>query len=76
MKKIILFITLVSTLSAVSQNAEFKTIAINTVNIIGDDFIGYDQFEFYYYINNNVLYKIKGATSVEYKILTWKNNEG
>jgi hypothetical protein len=34
-----------------------------------DDFIGYDQFEFYYYINNNVLYKIKGATSVEYKIL-------
>jgi hypothetical protein len=34
MKKIILFITLVSTLSAVSQNAEFKTIAINTVNII------------------------------------------
>jgi hypothetical protein len=59
MKKIILFITLVSTLSAVSQNAEFKTIAINT-NIIGDDFIGYDQFDFYYYINNNVLYKIKG----------------
>jgi hypothetical protein len=34
MKKIILFITFVSTLSAVSQNAEFKTIAINTVNII------------------------------------------
>ena len=67
MKKIILFITLVSTLSAVSQNAEFKTIAINTVNIIGNDFIGYDQFDFYYYINNNVLYKIKGATSVEYK---------
>jgi hypothetical protein len=33
MKKIISF-TLVSTLSAVSQNAEFKTIAINTVNII------------------------------------------
>jgi hypothetical protein len=33
-EKIILFITLVSTLSAVSQNAEFKTIAINTVNII------------------------------------------
>jgi hypothetical protein len=53
-------------LSAVSQNAEFKTIAINTVNIIGDDFY-YDQFDFYYYINNNVLYKIKGATSVEYK---------
>jgi hypothetical protein len=68
MKKIILFITLVSTLSAVNV-VEFKTIAINTVNIIGDDFIGYDQFEFYYYINNNVLYKIKGATSVEYKIL-------
>jgi hypothetical protein len=51
------------------MSIEFKTIAINTVNIIGDDFIGYDQFEFYYYINNNVLYKIKGATSVEYKIL-------
>jgi spore coat protein CotH len=71
MKKIILFITLVSTLSAVSQNTEFKTIAINTVNIIEMTLL-VDQFDFYYYINNNVLYKIKGATSVEYKILTWK----
>ncbi|WP_016990474.1 hypothetical protein [Flavobacterium sp. ACAM 123] len=67
MKKIILLITLVSALSAVSQNTEFKTIAINTVSVIADDFIGYDQFEFYYYVKDNVLYKIKGTSSLEYK---------
>ena len=67
MKKIILFITLVSTLSAVSQNSEFKAIAINTINVVADDFIGYDQFDFYYYIKDNALYKIKGTTSLEYK---------
>lgn len=67
MKKIILFITLVSTLSAVSQNPEFKAIAINTINVVADDFIGYDQFDFYYYIKDNALYKTKGTTSLEYK---------
>jgi hypothetical protein len=67
MKKIILFITLVSTLSAVSQNSEIKAIAINTINVVADDFIGYDQFDFYYYIKDNALYKIKGTTSLEYK---------
>lgn len=67
MKKIILLITLVSTWTAISQNIKLEAITTDTINVIADDFIGYDQFEFYYYIKDNVLHKTNDTESLEYK---------
>ncbi|MEZ7504113.1 hypothetical protein [Flavobacterium sp. Arc2] len=67
MKKIILFIALVSTWSAISQNTKLEISITDTINIRADDFIGYDQFDFYYYIKDNVLHKTNNKESLEYK---------
>ncbi|MEZ7499978.1 hypothetical protein QO200_14660 [Flavobacterium sp. Arc3] len=67
MKKIILFIALVSTWSAISQNTKLEISITDTINIRVDDFIGYDQFDFYYYIKDNVLHKTNNKESLEYK---------
>ena len=52
MKKIILFIAIVSVTNAVSQTGKLKTITIDSLKLITDDFIGYDKFAFYYYIKD------------------------
>jgi len=67
MKKIILFIALASSWSAISQNTKLEISTTDIINISVDNFIGYDQFGFYYYINDNVLHKTNDKESLEYK---------
>ncbi|PKH67109.1 hypothetical protein CXF59_14555 [Flavobacterium sp. ALD4] len=67
MKKLITFFFLFSLSVAFGQNQKIYANTTDTLNVVADDFIGYDQFDFYYYIKDNALYKIKGTTSLEYK---------
>jgi hypothetical protein len=67
MKKTLLLIAFVSTMVAASQNTKIQIISTDTINVIVDDFIGYDQFKFFYYVKDNVFYKSMGSTSLEYK---------
>jgi hypothetical protein len=50
-----------------SQNTKIQTFITDTLNIIADDFVGYDQFKSYYYVKDNVFYKTIGTTSLQYK---------
>jgi hypothetical protein len=42
---------------------------INKTELSADTFIGYDKFDYLYFIKNNVLYKQKNGVSLEYKNL-------
>ena len=42
---------------------------INKIDLKADTFIGYDKFDYLYFIKNNVLYKQKNGVSLEYKNL-------
>ncbi len=54
---------------AVSFGQEKTSVAtkLNSVALIADQYLGYDQFGFYYSIKNNVLSKSKKEESFEYK---------
>jgi hypothetical protein len=67
MKKLITFFFLFSLSVAFGQNQKIYANTTDTLNIIADDFIGYDQFAFYYYTKDNVLNKTKGKESLQYK---------
>lgn len=67
MKNLIL-IFFISTISTVfAQNQKLIGLKLNSIIIQADQFIGYDQFSYYYTLTNNVLMKTKGAESFEYK---------
>lgn len=64
-----LIIVFFFTLSSISfgQNQKLLAAKINYVTIDADQFLGYDQFGFYYTIKNNVFSKTKDGKSLEYK---------
>ena len=67
MKKLITaFLFILSTI-AFSQNQKLTAVKINSISLDADQFLGYDQFGFYYTIKNNVLSKTKDHQSLEYK---------
>lgn len=49
------------------QNQKLVATELNSVELSTDDFLGYDSFGYSYSIKNNVLSKIKGTESFEYK---------
>ncbi len=50
--------------------ATLKTVEpIDTISVNADVFVGYDKFDFLYFIKNNVLHKVKNGESLEYKNL-------
>ncbi|MBP6182464.1 hypothetical protein [Flavobacterium sp.] len=67
MKKIIVMLFIASFSIAYSQNQKLIASKINYVAIDTDQFLGYDQFGYYYTIKNNVFSKIKDNKSLEYK---------
>jgi hypothetical protein len=67
MKKIIVMLFIASFSIAYSQNQKLPASKINYVAIDTDQFLGYDQFGYYYTMKNNVFSKIKGNISLEYK---------
>lgn len=66
--KELLQITLILVFS-ISFGQEKGCLAIkqNTIALIADDFLGYDQFGYHYSLKNNVLSKTKDKESFEYK---------
>ncbi|MFV8343999.1 hypothetical protein [Flavobacterium sp. XS2P39] len=52
---------------ATGQNQKLLATKINYVTIAADQFLGYDQFGFYYTIKNNVFSKTKDSEAIEYK---------
>ena len=52
---------------AYGQNQKLTATKIGFIPLDCDQFLEYDQFGFYYYIKNNVLFKIKEKESFEYK---------
>ena len=53
--------------SSISFGQNLITSKINHVAINAEEFLGYDQFGFYYTIKNNVFFKTKDNQSLEYK---------
>lgn len=68
--KIILapFLLLFSLLTYAQEKAEAKLL-IENVPVNADVFIGFDKFDYLYFIKNNVLHKAKNGESLEYKNL-------
>ena len=50
-----------------SQNIKLTATATTNFPLYGDEFLGYDQFGFYYIINNNVFSKIDQFETLDYK---------
>ena len=67
MGKLILFFFFTTISIAFGQHQKLPVLRINSVTINADQFLGYDQFGFYYSIKNNALSKIKDKESFEYK---------
>lgn len=65
---ITLFLLLLSQFGFAQANAERVKLIENTP-INADVFVGYDKFDYLYYIKNNVLHKVKNGESLEYKNL-------
>lgn len=66
--KSILFIILVS-LSSFGQPKLNNALVVNSFTLGADHFIGYDKFDYVYFIKNNTLHKLKNSESFEYKNL-------
>ncbi|MFE3847337.1 hypothetical protein ACFX5D_05075 [Flavobacterium sp. LB3P45] len=68
MKNLILFFFFCTTISiAFGQNQKLLSSKINHLTIDADQFLGYDQFGYYYTLKNNVFSKIKDTETLEYK---------
>ena len=65
-KGIILFFITFSSI-VLGQNQKLTATKIGFISLKSDQFLGYDQFDYYYYIKNNVLFKTKEKESFEYK---------
>ncbi|TRX11884.1 hypothetical protein [Flavobacterium gawalongense] len=70
MRNLILFFFFTTISIAFGQNQKLLSSKINHVIIDADQFLGYDQFDYYYTIKNNVFSKIKDKESLEYKNIT------
>jgi hypothetical protein len=67
MKKLFVFFFLLLLSVAFGQNQKIYAKIKDSIHLQADNYLGKDQFEFYYYTKDNVLYKKKGAESFEYK---------
>ena len=67
MKNLIILFFFTTISIAFGQNQKLIAVKINSINLDADQFLGYDQFGFYYTIKNNVLSKTKDIQSLEYK---------
>ncbi len=67
MKKLLVISFILFFTSFFGQNKICLAIKQNSIPIIADQFLGYDQFGYYYSIKNNVLSKSKEKESFEYK---------
>ncbi|NGY38602.1 hypothetical protein FQU23_013925 [Flavobacterium sp. XN-5] len=67
MKKLFLFFSLLSLSFVFGQNQQIFVKKLDSLDIKADNYLGQDQFDFYYYIRNNTLFKFKDAQSFEYK---------
>jgi hypothetical protein len=67
MKNLILFFFFSTISITFGQNQKLLSSKINHVTIDADQFLGYDQFGYYYTIKNNIFSKIKNNETLEYK---------
>ena len=69
MKVFFVNLILLISLFGYSQIGSIKVDSIQTSALNADVFIGYDKFDYQYYIKNNTLHKLKNNESLEYKNL-------
>ncbi|WP_072988099.1 hypothetical protein [Flavobacterium segetis] len=67
MKKIMFLLFLISFAIGSSQNLNLKAIKKSLISFTADEFLGYDQFGFYYTLDNNVFSKISEQETFQYK---------
>ncbi|WP_188051336.1 hypothetical protein [Flavobacterium sp. GP15] len=67
MKKIIFLFIITFYTALSSQNIEIIGSKTNTLVFDGDEFLGYDNLGFYYFIKNNVFHKRNNQNNLEYK---------
>lgn len=70
MKNLLLLFLLTLFANASSQEQKLLVSRYETVDLVMDEFVGIDKFGFQYFIKNNVLFKQKDGTSLEYKNLS------
>lgn len=56
-------------LAGFGQVPNKSVVLLNQSDVKADMFIGYDKFDWFYFVKNNVIYKIKNGESLEYKNL-------
>ena len=67
-KLILLFLFLIYSIGFAQPTPKTIELIANTP-LIADTFVGYDKFDYLYFIKNNVLHKVKNGESLEYKNL-------
>jgi len=67
MKKLLLIAFTFAISVSFGQDKVYVTTKLNPILLSADEFLGYDQFGYYYSIKNNVLSKTKKEESFEYK---------
>jgi hypothetical protein len=70
MKKTVLYFLIIP-LVAFSQSKVIDAKLYQSISIIADDFIGYDSYDFCYYISNNVLFKKQNEKIFQYQNLQY-----
>lgn len=67
MKKLLFLFLVLQFTFAKAQSEKVNITKINTFPFQAEQFIGFDSYQFYYFIENNVLHRIKDHKSLEYK---------
>ena len=67
MKKLITLFLLLSNIFAFAQDESKHVQLLEKSTLNADVFVGYDKFDFLYFIKNNTLFKVKNGVSLEYK---------
>lgn len=70
MKNLILLFLLVLSVTASAQEQKLLVSRYETIDLVIDQFVGIDEFGFWYFIKDNVLFKQKDGQSLEYKNLS------
>lgn len=69
--KTLFYILLFFTLNHIgAQEQKIKAIKTSEIELVADDFVGFDGFGNYFYIQNNVVYKKVEATILQYQNLS------
>lgn len=67
MKNLLLSFFILSLAITYGQDQRLIATTLHSITLSADDFLGYDQFGYFYSMRNSVLYKTKGSESFEYK---------